>query len=369
MRIDRLHLAVLAAVVTAAVAFLVAGAAPAAGQEDEPALTDDYCLGCHAEPGQTTTLPNGDTLDLSFDVGAWSASVHAPLGLECTTCHTDIGAFPHDPITAASGREYTIDANAACISCHGEQAMENADDVHRDALAEGNLEAAVCTDCHGAHDVMGFEPHDPAIPLTCGTCHGDIYGLYAESVHGESLISGNRDVPTCIDCHGVHEVRGPSSDHPFRLFSPQICAECHADDDLMDRYGISTNVFESYVADFHGSTVSIFEEIAPDQEANTAVCIDRHGVHAIRSEDDPDSTVFKQNLLRTCQRCHPDATENFPASWLSHYEPSLDSAPVVFGVDLFYKIVIPLIIGSMVLYVALDIWGRRTRDEGEAADG
>ncbi len=69
---------------------------------------------------------------------------------------------------------------------------------------------------------------------------------------------------------------------------------------------------KSYVTDFHGTTVVLFEEIAPDQETNKPVCIDCHGVHDMKSVDDPESTVIKENLLDTCQKCHPDATTNFP---------------------------------------------------------
>ncbi len=121
----------------------------------------------------------------------------------------------------------------------------------------------------------------------------------------------------------------------------------------MEKYGISTRVFETYVADFHGTTVMLFQRFAPDQEENKPVCIDCHGVHAIRPADDPESTVFQANLLRTCQRCHPDATEAFPSSWLSHYTPEPGRATVVFLVQLFYKVLIPVVIGGMAFYVVL----------------
>jgi hypothetical protein len=64
--------------------------------------------------------------------------------------------------------------------------------------------------------------------------------------------------------------------------------------------------------------------------------------------------VFRQNLLKTCQRCHPDATANFPASWTSHYIASPDKYPVVYYVNLFYTILIPLVIGGMAGFVLLD---------------
>jgi hypothetical protein len=341
----------------------------AVAQEAEEALPDnEYCLSCHGQPGMQTTLPSGEVLELTFDVGAFEESVHGGFDVPCVLCHTDIREFPHDPITAADSREFAQQRADACKGCHLAQYEEAGDSVHAAARAEGHPEAAVCTDCHGAHDTFRPETHSTEVPRTCRTCHLEIYDLYVDSVHGSALTFGNRDVPTCTDCHGVHDVEGPSKPQ-FHLFSPQICAECHADEELMDRYGISTQVFDTYVADFHGSTVVLFEQLAPDKETNKPVCIDCHGVHAIKSEDDPDSSVFKSNILQTCQRCHPDASENFPGSWLSHYVPTASNAPVVFGVTLFYRIFIPLIIGGMALFVVLDMVRsvtRRRRRHGDA---
>lgn len=321
-------------------------------QEDPQQRFDNgYCLGCHGSPGLTATLPDGSTLDLSVDPGTFGDSVHGQFEMPCALCHTNIEAFPHDPIVAGSTRDYTLSANEVCANCHVDQFTATRDNVHADALAAGRIEAAVCTDCHGAHDASRPVAHSPEVPLTCRNCHSEIYDLYEESIHGAALETGIRDVPTCTDCHGVHEVEGPGNGSPFHLFSPQICAECHADKQLMDSYGISTDVFETYVADFHGETVVLFEELAPDQETNKPVCIDCHGVHAIRAADDPESNVFAANILQTCQRCHPDAEENFPTSWLSHYIPEPGKATAVFAVALFYRILIPLVIGAMLVYV------------------
>jgi hypothetical protein len=243
---------------------------------------------------------------------------------------------------------------SSCIGCHQDKYDETLDSVHGTALEAGMTEAAICTDCHGSHDITPPDEPRSKIPLTCGQCHSQIVDLYRQSVHGEALIGeGNPDVPSCTDCHGVHSVEGPSFG-PFRLFSPEICASCHADSELMDRYGVSTLVFDTYVADFHGTTVLLFEALAPDQETNKPVCIDCHGMHNMRRPDDPESTVLKENLLRTCQRCHPDATANFPDSWLGHYQPSLEHAPLVYYVTLFYQIMIPTVVGSMLLFVLGD---------------
>ncbi len=134
----------------------------------------------------------------------------------------------------------------------------------------------------------------------------------------------------------------------------------------MTRYGISTDVFNTYVADFHGTTVTLFQALTPDQVPNTPVCIDCHGVHDIQAVNTPDSPVIKQNLLRTCEKCHPDATTNFPAAWLSHYQPTPQHAALVYYVNLFYQIFIPSVIAPMALFVVLDATRRiRRRRQGQ----
>ena len=128
----------------------------------------------------------------------------------------------------------------------------------------------------------------------------------------------------------------------------------------MDKYGISTDVFNTYVADFHGTTVTLFERQSPDQPTNKAVCYDCHGIHDIKAVTDPDATVVKENLLVTCQRCHPDADANFPASWTSHFIPDREHNPLVYYINLFYEILIPAMIGFMLVFVSLDAIRRLT---------
>ena len=345
-------------------------AAPTWSASAQPATAqdNDTCLACHASPGQTTTLPSGEPLYISVDPPTFEASVHGQQGLACVDCHPGNAEFPHPALTAQTRRDYVLQRYTACAECHADKYQATLDSVHQVALAGGNLEAAVCTDCHGAHNVAPIsEAPGTAIPQTCQRCHSAIYAAYGESVHGAALIGeGNPDVPTCIDCHGVHSVQGPSTG-PFHLFSPTICARCHADPELMSKYGLSTDILNTYVADFHGTTVLLFEKIAPDQETNKPVCVDCHGVHDIRAPDDPSSTVIQQNLLATCRRCHPDATANFPAAWLGHYPPDPVRTPLVYYVNLFYRIFIPVVIGGMAVFVVSDFARRLLNRRREAS--
>lgn len=320
----------------------------------EQGISNESCFACHAAPGLQVELDSGELLYLTIEREKYNGSVHGELGYACVQCHTNITGFPHPERPGDSRRTLSLELYTACSKCHPGKYESTIDSVHDQALAAGNLEAAVCTDCHGAHDISPPDEPRSKIPQTCERCHSQIYDIYEGSVHGEALIGeGNPGVPSCIDCHGVHDVEGPSSG-PFHLFSPSICAECHADPELMGKYDLSTEVLETYISDFHGTTVLLFEEITPDQETNKPVCVDCHGVHDIRATDDPESRVIKENLLTTCQRCHPDATVNFPSSWLKHYEPSAEEAPLVFGVNVFYMVMIPGVIGGMILYIGLD---------------
>jgi len=198
------------------------------------------------------------------------------------------------------------------------------------------------------------------VPDVCSRCHSDIANQYRKSVHGAALrVQQNPDVPTCIDCHGVHDITDPRTVQ-FRNAIPQLCARCHTNEQMMDRYRISTNVLSTYVADFHGTTVTLFTQESPDQPTNKPVCTDCHGVHAIARPDNPNTGIgLKANLLERCRRCHPGATGNFPDSWMSHYIPSPDQYPIVFYVNLFYKFFIPAVIGSMLVFVISDIIRRQ----------
>ena len=137
-------------------------------------------------------------------------------------------------------------------------------------------------------------------------------------------------MPTCIDCHGVHDIPDPRT-AAFRLASPRMCADCHTDAQKMAKYKLSTQVLRTYVADFHGSTVTLFQRRHPDQVTGKPVCYDCHGVHDIASKSDPKKGLqVKGNLLATCRKCHPDATTGFPDAWLSHYVPTRDRDPLVY---------------------------------------
>ena len=355
-------------IVLAAAILFEPSSVAAAPQSQDGKPSDETCLACHQQEGMTAQI-GGQPLPITIDGTKFHASVHGMENVACVDCHTNITGFPHPEVTASSPRDFSLEMYPACEKCHNDQYQKVLDSVHQKALASGNTNAAVCTDCHNPHTQTRLTDKATgelllgarlAIPQTCAQCHSAIYDTYKKSVHGAALTQeGNQYVPTCIDCHGVHNIQSPTT-ASFRNSTPELCAKCHTNETLMKQYGISTNVLNTYVSDFHGTTVEMFEKNYPDQPTDKPVCTDCHGVHDIMRPDDPQAGIaFKQNLLVKCQQCHPNATtDTFTDAWLSHYEPSPRAFPIVYYVNLFYILFIPVVLGGMLFFVLTDIYRR-----------
>jgi predicted CXXCH cytochrome family protein len=373
-----------------------------------PAEQDD-CLGCHTDTSQTFDLPSGEKLPLFVDQEAFARSVHGE-SLRCTDCHADKTSDHATGVLAfKTRREVTKAYYEQCKGCHFANYTKTLDGVHYAVMAKGNDKAALCVDCHGAHDIARpgqprtrtsgmcsrchekeaevygrsvhgrasgaspdvpvctdchrahdtTDPRDGALarrtPELCGRCHAEEAKVYAASVHGMAVESSS-DVPVCTDCHRAHDTADPR-EGALAMRTPEICGRCHGDEKLMKKYGLSTHVVDTYLADFHGMAATLQHKADKGSgERLAAVCTDCHGVHDIRKSDDPNSQVMSANLQKTCAKCHPGATANFPAAWLSHYEPTLEKAPLVWGVQLFYRLIIPFMVGGLILQIALHLW-------------
>ncbi len=329
-------------------------AAPSPGRQSAGNGTDSACLKCHGDPQLAMTFPNGDVLSLYLDDAAYRRSVHGDR-LACIDCHQRNDVVPHVSPNVKSRRDLALAEYEGCKRCHFENYTRTLDSMHFDAMAKGKENAPVCTDCHGAHTVIRLEESRTKIAQTCSQCHEEIYDAYQSSVHGSELEKDNPDVPVCITCHGVHNIGGAKT-ASFRQASVDLCAGCHADQELMGEYKISTDVFRTYLDDFHGKTVGFNQKQTADVWPDVAVCTDCHGVHDMKRVDDPDSSVIKENLVTTCRKCHPDASANFSGAWLSHYEPSMDKATLVYLIKQYYRFLIPAMVLGLALNIALDLW-------------
>lgn len=367
-------------------------------------MSNAECLACHEDSASSVHV----------DAKKLAASVHAPL--DCTNCHADVTAYPHDPapkpVDCASCHADSVAAwdaslhakavksgaarGAKCADCHGpaheilpssdpksktshgaipatcsachdqkfvmekaglsaQSAISYQASVHGRAVARGSAKAAVCTDCHDHHAVR--PANDPLsgifkfnVARTCGQCHAAIAGRYAESVHGTALARGNWNAPVCTDCHGIHtisaaadRVRGPRSS----------CERCHEGVRLSQEFGVAATRVASYESSYHGLARKMGSTLAAD-------CSSCHGAHDVLPSSDRRSAINPANLQKTCGKCHPGAQANFTRGRVHMVAGDESDTPsrIVNWIRRIYIVLIVLTVGFMLLH-NLIIWWRK----------
>ena len=191
---------------------------PANAATVQPTGDNGYCAVCHSQPWRAVTLEDGFVLNLFVDPETITNSVHGEGSeaseLGCVDCH-DAGTFPHDGPTPHDSRSYTLSAVEMCGKCHTEEARDLESGLHEQAIARGNKDAAVCTDCHGAHDIQSSANRSQLVAGVCGDCHTSTLTEWRDSPHVDIGPLG------CATCHSPHSQELRVGD------SNELCINCH----------------------------------------------------------------------------------------------------------------------------------------------
>src|SRR6476469_3654928 len=183
---------------------------PNASTSGPPPTLD--CQGCHAPGKQPPYLagslfhsrPHAD-YDKGFHAQSLQAGSKAAACLDCHTRNRDLSTM----LPASDPRSTINRANIAetCGRCHGDKTVMQGsgisdrpilsyrESVHAKAIARGNMSAAVCTDCHNAHDIEPASNGQSTIarvniPKTCGKCHSTEANEFMQSIHGQAIVRG-----------------------------------------------------------------------------------------------------------------------------------------------------------------------------------
>jgi len=260
------------------------------------------CVDCHS------ALP--DPLGVTQET--FSHDIHAQKGLTCVSCHGG-DASTDDPTQSMSrkaGWKGKIDRRQIpelCGGCHSnpaymrqydpglrtDQLAEYHTSVHGKRLAAGDSKVAVCTDCHGVHDLKATnDPQSKVYPLnianTCARCHADAqymkgysiptdqFALYAKSVHHEALTArADLSAPTCTTCHGNHGAAPPGVDKV-----QNVCSTCHI-------FQAQMYVKSSHKAAFDAASLS-----------GCVVCHSNHDI------EHPTDAKLSTGQGAVCMQCH-----------------------------------------------------------------
>jgi len=187
-----------------------------------------------------------------------------------------------------------------CLECHDVQDIGDEEFEIAGLLDSSVHEGMDCIDCHS--DIEEVPHEDELEPVDCGLCHDDISELYLESMHGELASQGEELAPQCWDCHGAHNVLPP--DNPksqvTKFNIPRMCGSCHKEGTAVTRkYDIpADSVFTQYSQSIHG------EGLFQQGLTVTAVCVDCHTAHSVFPHGDKRSSINRDNVAKTCQKCH-----------------------------------------------------------------
>ncbi len=159
-----------------------------------------------------------------------------------------------------------------------------------------------CIDCHSSVDLEEHPDEGKVEPVICGDCHDDEQEKFDASIHGIAHKKKQAYAPTCIECHGKHDILAPTNPKSpsYKMNIPLLCGKCHKEGAPVTRvYKIAEhNILENYSLSIHG------EGMFKKGLTVTAACADCHDSHLILPHTDPRSTIAPNNIARTCMVCH-----------------------------------------------------------------
>lgn len=239
-------------------------------------------------------------------------------GPTCTDCH---GSH------AILSSKISIESEG-CLKCHLNEKMFPGEEkgsakfvsryktsVHA-SITKNDVEAAGCVDCHGDH--MVHEADNPQASTlrarqmeTCGKCHSDVVSKFRRSKHGQELANGNKDAPTCTDCHGEHDIKSTfSANELSKINLVDKCLNCHKDGKITHKtYLGEEELITGYKESEHYKALQ-------EGNLNAPTCSDCHGAHEMENAASVDSKLSKRNLAKTCGQanCHGKELDEYVGS-------------------------------------------------------
>jgi predicted CXXCH cytochrome family protein len=287
----------------------------------------EICLSCH-EDKDLYMEKDGKKISLYVNPDAYKKSVHSIA--ECEDCHAgyDPDNIPHTKSqqkvecktchSDVKGIESSVHGNVKCYDCHTKHEV-----VPAKEFAKGQTKNCMkchtkknitqysssihskknvgCEGCHtGGHNVKNITKQE--ISTVCGKCHGEHQKNFNNSIHQTILKTGNKNAPTCSDCHGSHRIISSKMS-----IESQSCLKCHLDEIKFpgDKIG-SAKFVAQYKTSIHASIEKNGKEAAG--------CTDCHGDHMIQNPNNPMASTTRTRLPETCGKCHPDIMNQFLAS-------------------------------------------------------
>jgi hypothetical protein len=216
----------------------------------------------------------------------------------CAPCHASLREPRLRAPTTAVAASVHGGALVGCGGCHGgrpDEATVGAHDPAAGFLARPSLAAATerCGACHA--DARFVRRASATLPT-------DQLALFRADVHGRAVAGGDARAPSCVSCHGAHEVRAvadaASPVHPARV--ADTCGRCHVGAAAVRGPLPSPDAPAAWRASVHGRALH------ERGDARAPGCASCHGAHGeYREAGGADGR---------CSACHRDEADAFAQS-------------------------------------------------------
>ncbi|MFN8439406.1 MAG: cytochrome c3 family protein [Caldilineaceae bacterium] len=194
MRHLRLLLMVVVVVVMSVLGFLVLRT-PTAHAANPP--SDMPCRGCHDDTERTHTFPSGESVSLRVDLSIIDKSPHNSSAAEpvaCNNCHVNEThyRYPHAKQSAESKAAFVTAIEQSCQECHYPHKPFHELNSSKSISATAELSATVtavnypdnyptCVDCHGNHNIESANANSQSMTANCLACHNDKDAAWVQS--------------------------------------------------------------------------------------------------------------------------------------------------------------------------------------------
>ncbi len=191
------------------------------------------CGTCHKEDGKANQHTDLKEKNAYRD---YSLSVHGKGLIEkgltvsavCTDCHTTHFMLKDDDERSSV---YPDNIPTTCASCHKGIYDEYIKSDHSITREKGVEPLPSCDNCHSAHMISpsNQDKFMTEVTVQCSGCHKELTETYMETYHGKAYQLGDVEAARCSDCHGAHNVL--KVDNPNSMVGTNnivtTCAECH----------------------------------------------------------------------------------------------------------------------------------------------
>lgn len=339
------------------------------------AETEGNCTMCHKYPGmgrieESGTNDKNKTKRVFYiSDNLFEKTYHG--AIPCKSCHVGVTRIPHTD----------VDKVDCATDCHLIDPSSKKPFSHKKIVNDYKVSV------HGQEG--SNTPYKEDLPV-CKDCHSNkaYHAEYEEQVAAMTFLK------VCEECHQSGDFTKRFYEHiTYRTIKRRpskevvrLCSTCHADLELMSKHKL--DVVIGFSNTFHAKALSYGNTKVPN-------CLNCHAPyqlgfspHRISSRKNNDSPTHPENKYKTCSQsgCHVDATKGFASGGYVHPSPqkikisklvgTKGSDPesqaqtrfqntVISFIQMFYKILITLVIGGLALHRLLDFHAtRRERNRG-----